>query len=158
MHAAADIRNRDRTLMRYLAGLNLAADIVPPGDDTAPGESVNAWLRVQVDQVAGTQAGTAGANHRVEEQVLVTVDVFCRGQRLGKVQVDEVDGLAGQVRSALTAASLPLLDLVADATGATTLAGSALTFHTPPTVRPLPAVSGVQRRQVLARAAFLHEV
>lgn len=159
MHAAGDIRNRDRTLMVWLTALNLGAQLVPPGDDTAPTDAHAKWVRVQVDEVLAAGAGFRSTGTRVTaSQLLVTLDVFVRGQQLGEVSVDGADDLAGRLRSSLTAASLPLLDLVADASGGTTLAGCAIRFYDPPTVRPLPPVSGIQRRQVLAPAIYLHEV
>lgn len=159
MNAAGDIRNRDRTLMVWLTALNLGAQLVPPGDDTAPTDAQAKWVRVQVDETSAAAGGFRANGTRVTvSQILVTLDVFVRGQHLGEVSVDGADALASSLRSSLTASSLPLLDLVADATGGTTLAGCAIRFSEPPTVRPLPAVSGVQRRQVLAPAIYLHEV
>ena len=158
MSAAADNRNRDRTLMVWLTGIMPGVTLVPPGDESAPIPADPRWVRVQVDEVSSALAGYRGGNRVVSSQILVTLDVFTRGQQLGEAQVDGADAVASTLRSSLTAASLPLVDYVADATGATTLAGCTIRFASPPTVRSAPSASGVQRRQVLAPAIYLHEV
>lgn len=160
MNAAADRRNWMRTLMVYVvASVPTGVMVVPDGDDAAPPTGQAQWVRVQVDDVTARGAGLRGANRTAERRLLVTADCFTRGAQLDGVSaVDAIDGLAAAVCSALTNLSLPLKDYVSDGTGATTIANAPLRTIEPATVRPLPSIAGIQRRQVLAPAVIIHEV
>lgn len=162
MNAAADRRNWIRTLMVYVCGaVPVDTMVVPDGDDTAPPTGEAQWIRVQVDDARATGAGFRGAgqNRLADRRLLVTVDCFARGTQLdGTTAVDRVEGIAATVGHALTNVALPLKDYVSDPSGATSLSDAPLRFIEPATVRSLPSIAGIQRRQVLAPAVLHHEV
>lgn len=162
MNAAADRRNWIRTLMVYVCGaVPVDTMVVPDGDDTAPPTGEAQWIRVQVDDITARGAGFRGAAHDriADRRLLVTVDCFARGTQLdGTTAVDRVEGIAAKMGNLLTNAALPLKDYVADPTGATALSDAPIRFIEPATVRPLPSIAGIQRRQVLAPAVLHHEV
>ncbi|MFA9272133.1 MAG: hypothetical protein ACEQSX_15535 [Baekduiaceae bacterium] len=157
MNAAADRRNWIRTLMVYIvASVPVDVMVVPDGDDTAPPTGQGQWVRVQLDDVTARGVGLRSTNRIAERRLLVTADCFARGTQLDGVStVDAIDGLAATVCHALTNMSLPLKDYVGDGS---TLAGSPLRTIDPATIRPLPSIAGIQRRQVLAPAVLIHEV
>lgn len=153
MNASADRRNVLRTLMVYLCAANIGTSvIIPPGDDRVPDIGTPSWVRVSFQDIAAVQSGRQAGDHMVRQDALVSVDCFTPSLATQLVgSVDDVDGIASRVASALRFRDLPLKDYVSDASGATAITGAALRNMAPPTILTPAPVEGYQRRTVQAR-------
>lgn len=158
MHASADRRNAIRTVMRHLSACDLGgAELVPEGDPRAPEAGASRWIRVTVADGRSSYGGRDSQGHRVRMTVLLlAVDVFVRsGEVDGVVEVDAVEDIASRVVSALAFVDLPLLSLVADPTGATSIPGYALRAMDAPRVTYSTTTEGYERRQVATELLWI---
>lgn len=158
MHASADRRNAIRTLMRHLSTADLGgAELVPDGDPRAPSDLSSRWCRVTVLDGRSDYGGRDTSGNRVAmTRLLVQADIFLRdGSTEAVAAVDDVELIASRVTEALRFVDLPLLDLVADPSGATPINGYALRAMGAPRVTSLPTIDGYQRRAVLTELLWL---
>lgn len=154
IHPSAQLRNVERTVLRHLAtaGLPVGA-IVPVGDHRFDSTSVASFVRVSVRPAAETYSGrSAGGTYRTTRaRSLVTCECYARGSGTRDVAtVDAVEEVAEQVAHRLRLADLPLVDFVADPTGATPVTGTTVRFIRPPNVLHLDPEGSWDRRIVTA--------
>lgn len=157
MHPSADYRNVERNAMKHLADGGISP-LVPDGDEKFSTASAAEFVRVRLEplkeapQGRVTDSGTTRQATRA--RVLVVADVHAQGNGPGAGSVvDRVSGLASQVAHRLRNADIPLLDFVADPTGATPITGVALRFGAPH-IQRVPPENGWHRRLVTCEGVW----
>lgn len=152
MHASARWRNVSRTILVHLASLSLGGAQLVHGDDaTTDTSSMAAFVRARVEPAPAEELGRLSGDVAELGRFRLVVEVYARnGEGDAVVAVDLVEGVAEAVQHALRAKALPLVDYVADATGATLVTNHVLRFVEPAQVVHAPPLAGWARRILTA--------
>lgn len=145
--------NLDRTLLRHLH----AADIAPmvPADDIRASQlDESSWIRVSTADIANNYTGRIAGERADRIERRLTVECYVRMGVATTEATDAAQQLADRVAAQLRYLALPLLDLVTDPTGATTLPGLVRTLRPPTTTSP-PQLEGYARRLVDVTATLI---
>jgi len=153
MHASADIRNIERSVMVALMAAAIPVPLVPDGDEKFDTASATSFVRVsfrpmeELPQGRVTDSGTT--RQAIRARVLLVGEVYAQGNGMGAgSRVDDVDGLASAFAGAVRYLNVPLIDYVTDPTGATPVSGVAVRFTSPPHLQRVPPADGWYRRIV----------
>lgn len=156
MHASADLRNVERSILVALNGAGLGAPVVPDGDEKFDSSTATAtgFVRVSFRTLPETPQGRVvdgGATlQAVRASAMVVAEVFGQGNAGEGTVYDAIDGLTSKVAHALRYANVAVKDYVSDPTGATSVTGVVCRFVRPPEVQRVPPSDGWHRRIVLA--------
>lgn len=138
--------NLDRTVLKHLNDAAIAT-LVPADDIRASQLAESSWIRVGLADVGNTFAGHIDGDRADRIERRLTAECYVRMGVAATETTDAAQQLADRVAARLRYLSLPLLDLVTDPTGATTLPGRVRTIRPPQVVSP-PTLEGYARRIV----------
>jgi len=138
--------NLDRTVLRHLHAADIAP-LVPADDIRASQLDESSWIRVGLADVSANYTGRIAGDRADRIERRLTAECYVRMGVAATESTDAAQQLADQVAERLRYLSLPLLDLVTDPTGATTLPGRLRTLRPPQIVSP-PSLEGYARRLV----------
>jgi hypothetical protein len=148
MHASARYTNAERSLMAWLQAGGI--DVVPEDATRANSDDVTSFVRVSMEPGPEEVSGHRTADyHAARVPLQVRCQCFARGADSPSGAVDAASQLADVVADRLRMATVPILDYLADPTGATST-GERLQSTTLPSRIPLPSTEGWARRQVSA--------
>lgn len=156
MHASADLRNVERSVLVALNSASVGAPIVPDGDEKFDTSTATAtgFVRVSFRSLPEVPQGRvvdSGTTYQaVRASALLVAECFGQGNAGDGSTVDALDGLASKVAHAIRYANVAVKDYVTDPTGATSIAGVVCRFVRPPEVQRVPPSDGWHRRIVLA--------
>jgi hypothetical protein len=148
MHASARYTNVERSLMAHLQGLGV--NVIPEDAVRADSDSADEFVRVSLETGPEVASGAAAAGyHAARVPLQVRCQCWARGADGIIGATDKATQLADAVSDALRLAQFPILDYLADPTGATST-GERLQSSSYPSRLPLPPSEGWARRLVVA--------
>ena len=149
IHASAQYRNVERTIMVHLAGAGLP--VVLDTDERFNTADAETFVRVALRPLPESSQGRANDSGTVRKaaraSILVAAECYVKGSATGSSTLDAVSELAENVAHRLRYAEMPLKDYVGDGS---TIAGCAVQFLSAPSIEHVPPSNGWQRRIVSA--------
>lgn len=156
IHASAQLRNVERTVMAHLAGAALPWPLVPADDEKFDAARVPGFVRVSMRGMPAEHVGRLSGDKATRETIEVQAECYARGTAAEEPgTVDLASRMGETVAHRLRYANLPLVDYVTDPTGATTVANHAVRFVRPPSIVAPPPDAGWRRRIVTAEATWI---
>lgn len=156
IHPTERDRNIIRTIMVGLSTVDLGGfTLLPDGDDRAPGDTVDAWVRVSVLPVSSeTQGRSAPDTLDTRHDILVSCEVYQPTSALtGSSAVDSIEAPVEALKHYLTARQLEILDYVSEVEPPAST-GHFLQFFMPPRRERMAPSDGYQRRMLTAEATY----